>query len=103
MLNITNPAGPFVLSYRGKPLDSFSPNGLPLKRGKYSATDIFQFSKNSYMTFNTIREADTYVTHIIHEIHGNAKRYFDACPESYDKLLKIAYGLNIERPEARSL
>lgn len=94
---ITKSPGPFILKYRGKPLECFSPNGLPIKRGKFSATDIFKFSNNSYMTFETIPDADTYAAYIIREVHANAKRYHEAFPGSYDGLLKIAYGLNIER------
>ena len=67
----------YVITKSDRPLDMFSPNGLPTitKRGNISFLDIFATSYYSYYTFKSKKEAEDYIKYMFNEVKENADRY----------------------------
>lgn len=72
----------YVIKKNGVKLSGFYPNDLPtkrynLKKGCFtiSAKNIFSFSNDNYIIFNSFEEAKSYLLNALHEIHENAERY----------------------------
>ena len=67
----------YVITKSGRPLGTFSSNGLPTitKKGNISFLDIFRTNYHSYYTFKSKKEAEDYIKYMIKEVKENADRY----------------------------
>lgn len=68
----------YVIKYRGNYLDQFAPNDLPTRtKNGVSIKNILKFSKKSFNSYETIKEAKEHLLYILHEIQDerNVKRY----------------------------